>query len=110
MTFIVTDHHAMADQLPAADAVIHPRLPGHDYPFDGLCGAGVAFKLAWALCQRASGTDRVAPHHREFLMSAIGLCTIGTVADVVPLHDENRLLVRHGLVSLKERPWPASRR
>ena len=102
---IITDHHAMADELPAAAGLIHPRLPGHDYPFDGLCGAGVAFKLAWALCQRASGGDRVAPHHRDYLMSAIGLCTIGTIADVVPLLDENRLLVRHGLVSLKERPF-----
>ncbi len=106
LKLIVTDHHTMGESLPRADAIIHPRLPGHDYPFDGLCGAGVAFKLAWALCQRATGSNRVAAHHREFLMSAIGICTIGTIADVVPLRDENRLIVRYGLNALKERPVP----
>ena len=54
LELIVTDHHELADRLPDAAAIVHPRLPGHDYPFGGLCGAGVAFKLAWALCQRAS--------------------------------------------------------
>ena len=48
---VVTDHHEFADRLPDADAIIHPRLPNTDYPFGGLCGAAVAFKLAWALCQ-----------------------------------------------------------
>lgn len=104
LELIITDHHQLADRLPDAAAIVHPRLPGHSYPFAGLCGAGVAFKLAWAICQRASDAKKVQPHMREFLMSAIGLAAIGTVADVVPLVDENRILVKHGLWSLQQAP------
>ncbi len=104
LELIVTDHHEWGDRLPDAAAIVHPRLPGTAYPFGGLCGAGVAFKVAWALCQRASEAKKVSPPMREFLLKAIGLAAIGTVADVVPLLDENRILVRHGLVSLAGRP------
>lgn len=104
LELIVTDHHEFADQLPDAAAIVHPRLPGHAYPFGGLCGAGVALKVAWAVCQRASQAKRVSEPLRNFLMSAVGLAAIGTVADVVPLIDENRILVRHGLHSLKAMP------
>jgi single-stranded-DNA-specific exonuclease len=104
LELIVTDHHRMSEQLPDAAAIVHPRLPGHFYPFAGLCGAGVAFKLAWAICQRASDAQKVSPVMREYLMAAMGLVALGTVADVVPLVDENRILVRHGLGSLKHRP------
>ncbi len=102
LELIITDHHELADRLPDAAAIVHPRLPGSLYPFGGLCGAGVAFKLAWALCQRASNAQRVAPPMRDFLLSAMGLAALGTVADVVPLIDENRILVRHGLTSLRQ--------
>ncbi len=107
LELIVTDHHELRDdgRLPAAE-IVHPRLPGGAYPFGGLCGAGVAFKLAWALCQRASEAKRVKPAMRDFLLAAIGLAAIGTVADVVPLLDENRILVRHGLISLREHALP----
>ncbi len=104
LELIVTDHHEFAPQLPDAAAIVHPRLPGHSYPFGGLCGAGVALKLAWALCQRASEAKKVTDRLRDFLLSAVGLAAIGTVADVVPLVDENRILVRHGLNSLKHTP------
>ena len=104
LELIVTDHHELSDELPSAAAIVHPRLPGSNYGFPGLCGAGVAFKLAWALCQRASQSKKVSPRLKEYLMTAMGLAAIGTVADVVPLLDENRLLVRHGLSSLKQRP------
>ena len=103
LDLIITDHHEMLDELPVAAAIVHPRLPGTDYPFTGLCGAAVAFKLAWALCQRASKSAKVEARQREFLMSAVGLAALGTVADVVPLVDENRILVRHGLLSLAQR-------
>jgi single-stranded-DNA-specific exonuclease len=103
LELIITDHHQFGPELPAA-TLVHPRLPGSEYPFDGLCGAGVAFKLAWAICQRASEAKRVSAPLREFLLSALSLAAIGTVADVVPLIDENRVIVRHGLKSLKERP------
>jgi single-stranded-DNA-specific exonuclease len=102
LELIVTDHHEFADRLPAAAAIVHPRLPGTAYPFAGLSGAGVAFKLAWAVCQRANESKKVSPRMRDFLVKAVGLAAIGTVADVVPLLDENRILVRHGLASLTQ--------
>jgi single-stranded-DNA-specific exonuclease len=101
---IVTDHHEPGPRLPRAAAIVHPRLPGGDYPFGGLSGSGVAMKLAWALCQQAAGTKRVAPRMKDFLVQAVGLAALGTVADVVPLVDENRVLVRHGLESLANAP------
>lgn len=116
MKLVVTDHHEPRAQLPEAAAVVHPRLPGSTYPFGSLSGSGVALKLAWALCQRAvsSGGDvscrsewaarKVGRPMKEFLMQAVGLAALGTVADVVPLVDENRVLVRHGLESLASRP------
>ncbi len=106
LELIITDHHELSDELPAAAALVHPRLPGHLYPFGGLCGAGVAFKLAWAICQRASSAQKVSPPMRDFLVAAMGYAALGTVADVVPLIDENRILVHHGLVSLQRHTQP----
>ncbi len=102
MKIVVTDHHQIGSQLPAADALIHPALPGHDYPFGGLCGAGVAFKLAWALCQRHCGNEKLPEDFRHLLFGCIALAAIGTVADVVPLLDENRIIVHHGLGCLRQ--------
>jgi len=99
---IITDHHRMGETLPLASAIVHPALPGHQYPFHGLCGAGVAFKLAWALCQHASQAKKVSIALRDFLLQATTLAAIGTVADVVPLLDENRLIVRHALKLMQE--------
>jgi single-stranded-DNA-specific exonuclease len=106
LELIITDHHAFAADLPAAAALVHPRLPGSDYPFGDLCGAGVAFKLAWAIATRAAGAKQVTPRLREMLLRGIGLAALGTVADVVPLLDENRILVRHGLECLRQRGGP----
>jgi single-stranded-DNA-specific exonuclease len=106
LELIVTDHHEMADSLPAAACLVHPRLPGHDYPFGSLAGAGVAFKVAWALCQNVNQSKKVSERMRSFLVQAVGLASLGTVADVVPLVDENRILVRHGLNSLRASPTP----
>ena len=100
---IITDHHEFGPELPRASALVHPRLPGGDYPFAELCGVGVAFKLAWAICTRLGDGKKASPQMREFLLAAVGLAAIGTVADVVPLLDENRVLVRFGLKSLCER-------
>ncbi len=104
MELIITDHHEMKPTLPRASAILHPRLPGTAYPFGGLCGAGVAFKLAWALCKKASGGPKVAPEMREFLLDAILLAALGTVADVVPLFEENRIFVKHGLARMRSKP------
>jgi single-stranded-DNA-specific exonuclease len=106
LTLIITDHHQTADNLPPGAAIVHPGLPGTTYPFPGLCGAAVALKLAWALCQQASDAKRVSDSMRTFLMRAVCLAAIGTVADVVPLVDENRILVRHGLNCLRHYPTP----
>ncbi|QDT13513.1 single-stranded-DNA-specific exonuclease RecJ [Planctomycetes bacterium K23_9] len=103
---IITDHHTMLDELPDADAIVHPQLPGKAYPFTGLCGAGVAFKLAWSLCQTVCGSTKVSDPMRKYLMQSLSLCAIGTVADVVPLIDENRILVTHGLRTLRSEPLP----
>lgn len=101
---VVTDHHEPASLLPDAEVIVHPRLPGTCCEFHGLSGAGVAFKLAWMICQLAEETQKVSPRLKQFLVQALGLAALGTVADVVPLVDENRILVRHGLASLRDGP------
>ncbi len=102
LELIISDHHQPGPVLPAAHEIVHPGLPGGGYPFAGLSGSGVAFKLAWALCQQASQAKRVGERLKNYLLQAVGLAAIGTVADVVPLVDENRVLVRHALASLGE--------
>ena len=104
LELIVTDHHEFKERLPDAAVLVHPRLPGKDYPFGKLSGSAVAFKLAWALAQRASGGPRVTPRFKDFLLDAVALASLGVVADVVPLHGENRILVRHGLHRLSQAP------
>ena len=106
LALIITDHHVMKERLPVADVLVHPQLPGSTYPHDGLSGAGVAFKLAWAIAQRASGSEKVAPKFRDFLLDTLGLAAMGIVADVVPLLDENRVFVRHGLERITKHPSP----
>ena len=103
LELIVTDHHTIGESLPAAAVLVHPRLPGSEYPFGDLCGAAVAFKLAWAICQRLGDGRRASPQMKEFLLSAVGLAAIGTVSDVMPLLGENRVLVRFGLAGLPGR-------
>ena len=81
---IVTDHHSMPEVLPDAYAIIHPEHPDADYPFHYLAGCGVAFKLACALLE-------------EVPVDLLDLVAIGTIADMVSLTDENRILVKYGL-------------
>jgi single-stranded-DNA-specific exonuclease len=104
LELLVTDHHEVPEHLPDAAVVVHPRLAGGSYPFPSLSGSGVAFKVAWALCQRVSGSERVTPPLREYLLDSVALAALGTVGDVVPLRDENRLFVRHGLRRLRQSP------
>ncbi|WP_404310626.1 single-stranded-DNA-specific exonuclease RecJ [Neorhodopirellula lusitana] len=106
VTLVITDHHQMNETLPDAAAIVHPRLPGSNYPFGELCGAGVAFKLAWSLCQAKAGQKKVTPPMKRFLMQSLALAAIGTIADVVPLVDENRVLVNHGLRTMQREPLP----
>lgn len=93
MDLIITDHHEPGPELPEALAIVHPKHPESKYPFKELAGVGVAFKLAHALYGRVP----------EELLDVV---TIGTVADLVPLHGENRLIVKKGLkkLGITERP------
>jgi single-stranded-DNA-specific exonuclease len=103
---VVADHHEMSPTLPAAVAIINPKRPDSAYGFPYLCGTGVAMKLAWAVAQDRSPGARVADEMREFLLEALSYCVLGTVADVVPLVGENRVIVRHGLDVLARSPRP----
>jgi single-stranded-DNA-specific exonuclease len=102
---IITDHHNLpadgAGGLPDAYALVHPRLPGSAYPFGEVCGAGVAFKLAWRVMTMAAGTNKLPEHLRDTLLELLGLTSLGVIADVVPLVDENRVIARWGLSRIK---------
>ena len=86
MTVIVTDHHQLAEKLPEADAVLNPLI--EPYAFKRLCGAGVALKITQALL----GMDGVEKR--------IDLAALATVADIVPLMEENRVIVREGMMRM----------
>ena len=105
LDLIVCDHHTMREELPEAVALVHPRLEGSTYANPNLCGAGVAFKLAWAIATSRGG-GRPAPPLRELLLHCLSLVALGTVADVVPLVGENRIIVRFGLRALTVKPPP----
>lgn len=99
---IVTDHHEPPlGALPEAVAIVNPKLASSRYPFRELCGAGVAFKLAWGVAQRISGARRVRDDLKRFLSDAMAYVAIATVCDVVPLVLENRVLARRGLSALE---------
>lgn len=106
MDVIVTDHHLADAELPSAVAVVNPNTPGAGYTGGKLCGAGVAFKFCHALL-KARESDAAAA--REFLRSLIDLVALGTIADVVPLLDENRVFARFGLEMLRDSPRPGIR-
>lgn len=88
---IITDHHAPQGELPPADALVHPALG--DYPTPGLCGAGVAFKLACALLGEAG-------------LAFLDLAALATIADLVPLQGENRVIAALGLLALGDSRRP----
>lgn len=95
MTVIVTDHHEVQEELPPADAIVDPKQEGETYPFAGLCGAGVAYKLICALYDACGIPEK----EKEELVEYVA---IATVADVMELKDENRILVREGLRRLPD--------
>jgi single-stranded-DNA-specific exonuclease len=98
---VVTDHH-LPGELPAADAIVNPRRGDPEAPWADLCGTGVAFKLVQALVP-ALGLPEHLPLH------LLDLVALATVADVVPLTAENRVLVRYGLRKLQETRWEGLR-
>lgn len=87
---VVTDHHEPGDTLPNALAVINPKRKDCTYPFDGLCGAGVIFKVMMLVYWQMG-------YPLEHVMDTIDIVAMATVGDVVPLIDENRVIVQEGL-------------
>lgn len=89
---VVTDHHQPDERLPSAVALLNPYRPGATYPFKGLCSGGLAFKVAQAYQMKYGG---------EFPLDELhDLVALSTIADIVPLHDENRRVVREGLAQM----------
>ena len=102
MDVIVTDHHKIPENFPQeAYAVLHPLQSGCEYPFKGLTGAGVAFKLASALLTESLGAE----DRDTFLYALLDLASLGTVADLGPLVGENRVIVKYGLKALQGTRW-----
>ena len=96
MDVIITDHHQPGEELPAALVTLNPKLEDSGYPFDRLAGIGLAFKLAQALVGDASGKDKT------LLQDQLDLVALGTIADVAPLVDENRVMTKFGLEELNK--------
>ena len=110
MNTVVTDHHECLDALPDCVAVVNPHRPDCPYPFRELAGVGVAFKLICA-CEQARTGGSAAEVFEAMSRRFMDLVAIGTVADVMPLCDENRLIVSRGLEILnrgEERPGIAA--
>jgi single-stranded-DNA-specific exonuclease len=99
MDLIVTDHHEPPEELPPAYALVNPKCIDSGYPFKELAGVGVALKLGQALLE-AAGQGSEA--WRDYL----DLVCLGTIADIVPIKGENRILVKHGLLALEETRCP----
>ncbi len=102
---IITDHHTPRVTLPQAAAIVHPRVGGES-PNPDLAGAGVAFKLAWAIAKKLSGADRVSPEYRQLMLTMLPLAALGTIADMVPLDGENRVIAKHGLAAMATSSLP----
>ena len=89
---VVTDHHEPGEILPCALGVVNPRREDSRYPYRDLSGAGIAFKIAQGICKRVG--------HSEWVLALMKIAAIGTVADVVPLRGENRIIAKLGLAAL----------
>lgn len=100
INFIITDHHECRSDLPEALAVINPHRPDCEYPFKELAGVGVVFKLICAYEEKILGRSRIEAAKRIFSLYA-DLVAIGTIADVMPIKDENRIIVRYGLAMIE---------
>ncbi len=98
---LVTDHHLPGDQLPCANAIVNPNLVGNEFPSKCLAGVGVAFYLVAALARRFGETGR-EPASAGFQPGRLlDLAALGTIADVVPLDYNNRILVSEGLERIR---------
>jgi single-stranded-DNA-specific exonuclease len=100
MEVVITDHHQAGPELPPATAIVHPGL--EPYPNPDSAGAAVALKLAWALANEFKTNGQTRSDLREFLLNATTLAAMGTIADVVDLRGENRILANYGLKALNQ--------
>ena len=99
MDFIITDHHLpVPGMIPEAAAVVNPNLENSRYPFKHLCGAGIAFKIVQALCKELNMADKY--------FNYVDLAALGTVADIVSVTEENRIIVWAGIEKIKRCPNP----
>lgn len=98
---VVTDHHLPAEQLPAADAIVNPNQPGCGFPSKGIAGVGVIFYVMLALRTHLREQGYFAPGTEPNLGELLDLVALGTVADVVPLDANNRILVHQGLARIR---------
>lgn len=105
MDVIITDHHHAPDVFPAAFAILNPMNKNDTYPFKYICGTGVAFKLSQALflTDQKLAQPKLAPGYDKWMLD---LVAIGTIADMMPLVDENRALVKYGLIVLSKTRRP----
>ena len=103
--FVITDHHECRAELPLAEAVINPHRPDCPYPFKELAGVGVVFKFILAYEERYENVTGLEAGIRLFEKYS-DLVAIGTIADVMPIKDENRLIVSYGLKMLEETERP----
>lgn len=99
---VILDHHGQEGDLPEAVAVVNPNRKDCAYPFKGLCGAGVVYKLFHALGEKLFNEN----DFKNFMLMQLDLVALATIADVVPLRDENYALVKFGLKSLTQTMRP----
>lgn len=103
---VVTDHHECHGELPLAEAVVNPRRPDCTYPFKELAGVGVVFKLMCAIESVMNPEDEMIDCVRRISIEYGDLVAIGTIADVMPINDENRLIVSYGLSLIENSARP----
>ena len=101
---LVTDHHLPGEQLPDANVIVNPNLPGSTFGSRALAGVGVAFYVLAALQRAAAGRRALAAQARRPVAHWLDLVALGTVADLVPLDANNRVLVAQGLRAHPRRP------
>ncbi len=95
---IICDHHIPDDSIPKAYSIINPNQKNCDYPFKGLCGCGIGFKLISAIEKKSGGSEETNQY--------LDLVAIATIADQMPMINENRTIVHHGLKELNNNPRP----
>lgn len=101
MQVLITDHHLPGEHLPEAEAIVNPNLPGETFGSKSLCGAGVMFYLLLALRAHLRALGRFSAQREPNLTALIDLVAVATVADLVPLDRNNRILVEQGLRRLR---------